>query len=59
MNIKEEALRLIENLPDDMSWEDLLYEVYLRKSIEDGFADSAAGRVRDVKEVRASLELSE
>jgi hypothetical protein len=58
MNVKEEALRLIESLPEDVTWRDLLCEIYVRKSIEDGLADSIAGRVRDVTEVRASLGLS-
>jgi hypothetical protein len=57
MNIKEEALRLVESLPDEITWEDLLYEIYARKAIEDGLADSVAGRVRDVTEVRADLGL--
>ena len=58
MNIKEQAMRLIEDLPDNVTWEDLLYEIYVRKSIEDGLVDSEAGRVRDVTEVRANLGLS-
>jgi hypothetical protein len=34
--LKEEALRIIEALPDDATWEDLQYEVYVRQSIEAG-----------------------
>jgi hypothetical protein len=58
MNVKEEAMRLIETLPDNVTWEDLLYEIYVRKSIEAGIADSQVGRVIDVTEVRAKLGLS-
>jgi predicted transcriptional regulator len=58
MTIKEQAMRLIESLPDNVTWEDLLYEIYVRKSIEAGIADSQAGRVTDVTEVRAKLGLS-
>lgn len=58
MNIKEQAIRLIESLPDTATWEDLLYAIYVRKSIEDGLADSEAGRVIDVTEVRANLGFS-
>lgn len=54
-NIKEEAKRLIEKLPDDMSWEDLVHAIYVRQSIEAGLADSEAGRVTHVAEVRAKL----
>ena len=50
-NIKEEARRLVENLPDDSTWEDLMYQIYVRESIEKGLADSEAGRVTDVEDV--------
>ena len=56
-NIKGEAKRLVENLPDDMSWDDLMHEIYVRQSIEAGLADSQAGRVTDVAEVRAKFGL--
>ena len=56
-NIKEEARRLIENLPDDSTWEDLMYQIYVRKSIESGLADSEAGRVTDVEKVRDKFGL--
>ena len=56
-NIKEEAKRLIEKLPEDMSWDDLMHEIYVRQSIEAGLADSVASRVKDIAEVRAKFEL--
>jgi predicted transcriptional regulator len=57
VNIKEQAKRLIENLPEDITWDDLMHEIYVRQSIEAGLADSEAGRVRDVAEVRARFGL--
>lgn len=57
VNIKQEAIRLIEELPDDMTWDDLMHEIYVRQSIENGLADSAAGKTRDVAEVRAKFGL--
>ena len=56
-NIKEEARRLVENLPDDSTWEDLMYQIYVREAIESGLADSEAGRVTDVEEVRKEFGL--
>ncbi len=56
-NIKEEAKRLIEKLPEDMSWDDLMHEIYVRQSIEAGLADSEAGRLTDVAEVRSKFGL--
>ena len=57
-NIKEEARRLIENLPDDSTWEDLMYQIYVRETIESGLADSEAGRVTDVDKVRQEFGLT-
>jgi len=56
-NIKQEAHRLIEQLPDTATWDDLMYEIYVRQAIEAGLADSEAGRTLDVKEVRAKFGL--
>lgn len=57
-NIKQEAHRLIEKLPENATWDDLMYEIYVRQAIEAGLADSEVGRTLDVKEVRAKFGLS-
>jgi predicted transcriptional regulator len=57
VNIKEEAKRLIEKLPENMTWDDLMHEIYVRQSVEAGLADSEAGKVKDVAEVRAKFGL--
>lgn len=56
--IKDEALHLVENLPDDASWDDLMYRIYVRQAVEAGLADSEAGRTMDVKDVRARFGLN-
>ena len=56
-NVKEEARRLVENLPEDVTWDDLMYRIYVRQAIEVGLADSDADRVFDVEEVRKSFGL--
>ena len=56
-NIKQEALRLVEKLPEDASWDDLIYEIYVRQAIESGLKDSDAGKTVDVEEVRARFGL--
>jgi len=56
-NIKEEARRLIDKLPEDITWDDLMHEIYVRQAIESGRADSEAGRTKDVAEVRAKFGL--
>ena len=55
---KQEAQRLIEKLPANATWDDLMYEIYVHQAIETGLADSATGRTLDVKEVRARFGLA-
>ena len=57
VNVKEEARRLLDRLPDDLTWDDLMHEIYVRKAIESGLADSEAGRTIPVEEVRARFGL--
>jgi predicted transcriptional regulator len=57
VSIKEEAIRLVEDLPEESSWDDLMYEIYVRTAIEAGIADSDAGRTTPVEEVRARYGL--
>jgi predicted transcriptional regulator len=59
INVKQEARRLVDNLPENATWDDLMYEIYVRQAIEAGLADSEAGRTLDVKEVRAKFGLSQ
>ncbi len=56
-NIKQEAKRLIEKLPEDATWDDLMYEIYVRQAIEAGLTDSETGRTLAVTEVRAKFGL--
>jgi len=57
--IKEEAQHLLEKLPDNATWDDLMYQIYVRQTIEAGLEDSEVGRtIIDVKEVRNKFGLS-
>lgn len=53
--VKEEARRLIDRLPEDASWDDVMYEVYVRQAIDRGIADAEAGRVIPHEEVLARV----
>jgi predicted transcriptional regulator len=57
-SVKEEARRLVDQLPEDCTWDDLMHEIYVRQAIEAGLADSNAGRTRTVEEVRAEFGLT-
>ena len=54
--VKAWAKRLVEALPEDMTWDDLMHAVYVCQSIEAGIKDSDAGKVKDVAEVRARFQ---
>ncbi|QJB28143.1 hypothetical protein [Limnospira fusiformis] len=43
-NIKQEAKRLIDELPDNSTWDDLMYSIYVRQVVEAGIADSENGK---------------
>ena len=39
------AKAVLDMLPDDASWEDVQYHLYVRQQIEAGLEDEAAGRL--------------
>jgi hypothetical protein len=55
--IKNEAHALVDQLPADATWDDLIYRIYVRQAIEAGLRDADAGRVDSVADVRRSFEL--
>ncbi|MGA7876918.1 MAG: hypothetical protein WCA08_14755 [Desulfoferrobacter sp.] len=55
--VKQEAARLVEALPEDASWDDLMYQIYVRQAIEAGLTDSDAGHTLDVEELRLRFGL--
>ena len=57
--IKAEARRIVDQLPDSASWEDLIYRLYVRQSIEAGIKDADDGRVESVEDLRRSYGLTE
>ena len=58
-HVKDEARRLVEQLPEDSTWDDLAYAIYVRRAVEAGLADSKAGRVRSTAEMRREFGLPE
>ena len=56
---KEEAHKLVDGMPSNATWDDLMHEIYVRETIERGLQDSRCGRTQRVEEVRAKYGLSE
>jgi hypothetical protein len=57
LNVKQQAQSLIEKLPDNCTWDDIMQQVYVILAVESGLADSQAGRVKSVEEVRSQFGL--
>ena len=56
---KNDAKALIDQMPDDATWDDLINEICLRIAVERGLADVAAGRVKNMNEVMREYGLPE
>ncbi len=54
---KDQARALLEALPEDVTWDRIVYELAVRRSVELGLADAAAGRVMDAAAARRELRL--
>ena len=57
-DLKNAAHSLIDELPDNAGWEDVMYRVYVRQAVEAGLGDAREGRVVDVSEVRRAFGLA-
>ncbi len=52
---KQAARQLLDHLPDQASWDDIMYELYVKEKIEVGLADIKAGRTIPHEQVKAEL----
>ncbi len=58
-NLKEEAKKLIENLPEDSTWDDLMYQIYIRQAIESGLQDSQEGKVISIEQLQEKFGIKQ
>ncbi len=56
---KEDAHKLVDQLPPNATWDDLMHQIYVREAIEKGLDDSRSGRTKDVSEIRKKYGLPE
>ena len=54
--IKEEAQKLLNTLPDEATWDDLMYEIYVRKKIDAGIKAADAGKLIPHDQVKRRLQ---
>ena len=43
--VKEEAKKLIDALPDQATWDDIMYELYVKQKLQKAVDEAAAGKV--------------
>jgi predicted transcriptional regulator len=46
-------------MPDNVTWDEVVYELAVRRSIERGLADADAGRLSDINDIRREFGLAE
>jgi len=54
--VKEEAKKLIDTLPEQATWDDVMYELYVKQKLQKALDEAAAGKV--VSHENAKQELN-
>ncbi|MBN1360411.1 MAG: hypothetical protein JW993_07460 [Sedimentisphaerales bacterium] len=54
-SVKDEARKLIERLPSEATWDDVMYELYVKKKLAQALKAADEGRVIAHDKVRASF----
>jgi predicted transcriptional regulator len=54
---KEEVRKLLDQLPEDSSYEDIQYHIYVREKIQRGLEDLEAGRTFTQEEIEKRMAL--
>lgn len=52
---KQAAQKLLEQVPDQATWDDIMYELYVKQKIEDGLKAVAEGRTVSHEEAKRRL----
>ena len=55
--LRQETEALINELPENISWDDLMYRIYVRQKIEKGLQDMQEGRVHTTEELERTFQL--
>ena len=53
--VKEEAKKMVENLPENATWDDLMYQLYVRKKVEKALKQAENGEIVSHEEVKKRL----
>ena len=54
--IKQEAINIICTLPDNVTWDDIMYYLYVNQKIDKGLNDINSGAIYTQPEARKRLQ---
>lgn len=54
--LKKEIENMLDDLPDDANWDDLMYKIYVHQSVEQGLEDSKAGRTISHEDIKKKYQ---
>ncbi len=49
--VKDEARRILDTIPDDATWEDIMYHFYVQKKVDDAIRAGETGDVISQEEM--------
>ncbi len=55
--VKEEARRLVDSMPEHATWDDVIYEFYVKKKLEKALKEADNGEVISHDEARKDLRI--
>lgn len=58
-SIRDKVAETLKTLPDNASWDDVMYRIYVRQKIENGLKDVTDGNTVTVSDVRKRFGLPE
>ena len=53
---KDEALKVIARLPEEASWDEIMYKIYVKRKIEEGLKAADEGRTVSHEQVKELFE---
>ena len=53
---KDEAIKTISRLPEEASWDEIMYKIYVKRKIEEGLKAADEDRTRSHEEVKEMFE---
>jgi len=54
--MKKELEHLMKSLPDNAGWNDLMYKIYVRQSIDQGLKDVEAGHLVSHEDIKQKFQ---